>query len=822
MTKFFSFDEAWNQSLEYFNGAEYTTSVFLSKYALRDNDLNILEPTPDYMHDRLATEFARIDAEKYGQNYDERFKVYRDAIDKFARIVPQGSPMAAIGNKYQLMSASNCVVVESPEDSIEGIFTTALDLAQLMKRRCGVGLDISSLRPDGTNVNNAARTTSGAWSFADLYSYVTRMIGQSGRRGALMVTIDVHHPDVMKFITMKHDKTKVTGANISVRLSNEFLKAVETDSLYEQRWPCEGEPKIKKMVSAREVWNEIIESATTTAEPGLIMWNTMLANLPAHCYPQYKTISTNPCSEIALSAYDSCRLVSINLTGYVRNAFEPNVSFDYSAFEDDIRIAMQMVDNIVDIELELINKIKGVCKEGRETDLWNKLYKAGEEGRRTGLGTHALGDTLAQLRIRYDSEDALVIIDKIYSTFRDAAYGASVDLAKERGAFPAFNWELEKNCEFIQRLPNSIKKQMAKTGRRNVAILTQAPTGSTSAISKVGEFNRFYTSSGIEPVHSNYSTRRKKINANDEHVRVDFVDVVGDKWQEYKIYHPNVLNYREKFGNDSDDELPDFFVTADKIDGDMRIKLQGLAQAYIDHSISSTINLPKGTKSDIVGRLYMNAWKHGLKGVTVYVEGSRDGVILSENEAESDDRIVPERQMTLKSETHKIKIDTGDSELKNAYITVSFFPDTTDPYEVFINAPVASNMKDIQILEVASRLASLALRHGVPVEFVSKQLEKVDGQYLYSIPVSIAKALRSYIKTENKKAVQNETGPEALLPAKQPTKLIAKINNISSEQEKRHNVPRKIACKNPESCPSEKIYEEGCVRCTECPWSGCS
>jgi ribonucleoside-diphosphate reductase alpha chain len=1611
MTKVFSFDEAWQQSLEYFNGAEYTTSVFLSKYALRDNDLNILEPTPDYMHDRLASEFARIDADKYGLNYDERFAIYRASMDKFARIVPQGSPMAAIGNKYQLMSASNCVVVKSPEDSIEGIFSTALELAQLMKRRCGVGLDISSLRPDGTNVNNAARTTSGAWSFADLYSYVTRMIGQciakgervltkngltsiediipgtnvwtrkgwvkvnsvqkngpktifkitskegfsiktseehifltsengvleekklkdfeigdsivllpgtntqkqyvelndftyikklhnnsnrlnediklpkqldeklsyvlgymfgdgctefdkfneplnisvacghkwpkiqenyekivfdifgfkiksyhgdgavnkvcigskvitgwleqnnilkpksheifipnviwqspssvqlaflsgffdadgynsgskkgyvfstvnhkfakdiqtmlmangiisklfvedrselnwrslftvsitgrhaqskfvetvgafsikikhnifvserdnyltpykastlnvshnkydfipdetqyvsanaylqlpqdkrngellikseiiaieevgtedtydlvleeehlfwcegfyvhnSGRRGALMVTIDVHHPDVMKFITMKHDKTKVTGANISVRLSNEFLKAVETDSLYEQRWPCEGEPKIKKMVSAREVWNEIIESATTTAEPGLIMWDTMLANLPAHCYPQYKTISTNPslrgdtlvltsegvqpiknldgksilvrnlfgewkeakafisgknqqlvkitftngqyifctkehkwpilntqghvydgrngepnkkpsidlkrkdkipfpsfdkpinnklcsftnedgfmlgwlygdgwksyhktnevdqigfifneneidignrvlsytnklaktpstlrqdhdsaaktfcstdknvlaqfnklgadfktngipstvwngnsefisgfidglfssdayvrvtnklstsqiilvsaheelihdvqkllsfygvksnirksvsktssfpnkkvydkiytrydliisgiytkkfikhftlssvdkkikceilssidsqshdtnktsyannreylvvrdveltslyedvyditvydethtfltecgitgnCSEIALSAYDSCRLVSINLTGYVRNAFEPNVSFDYSAFEDDVRIAMQMVDNIVDIELELINKIKAVCQEGSETALWDKLYKAGEEGRRTGLGSHALGDTLAQLRIRYDSEEALTIIDKIYSTFRNAAYEASVDLAKERGAFPAFNWELEKNCEFIQRLPNSIKKQMAKTGRRNVSILTQAPTGSTSAISKVGEFNSFYTSSGIEPVHSNYSTRRKKINANDQNVRVDFVDVVGDKWQEYKIYHPNVLNYREKFGTDSDDDLPDYFVTADKIDGDMRIKLQGLAQTYIDHSISSTINLPKGTKSDVVGRLYMNAWKHNLKGVTVYVEGSRDGVILSESETESNDRVIPERQMTLKSETHKIKIDTGDSELKNAYITISFFPDTSDPYEVFINAPVASNMKDIQILEAASRLASLALRHGVPVEFVSKQLEKIDGQYLYSIPVSIAKALRSYIKTEKteNRKIQSEESPKKIPAVKSEPKT--KLFDTTPVQEKEANKTlRKIACKNPESCNSEKIYEEGCVRCTECPWSGCS
>ncbi len=1197
MTKVFSFDEAWNQSLAYFNGAEYTTSVFISKYALRDNDLNILEPTPDYMHDRLASEFARIDAEKYGLNYEERFKVYRDGMDKFARIVPQGSPMSAVGNPYQIMSASNCVVIQSPVDSVEGIIMSGLDLAQLMKRRAGVGIDISTLRPDGTPVNNAARTTSGAWSFSDFFSYITRMIGQNSRRGALMITMDVHHPDIINFITMKHDKTKVTGANVSVRLSNEFLKAVETDSLYEQRWPCEGEPKIRKMISAKQVWNEIIESATTTAEPGLIMWDSMTENLPAHYYPQFKSQSTNPCcfdkdsdvyvitkngikeikdiknddyiwidenkcwaktsgyfdagqqevfkvafsnndvlyitanhklekltkisindrkveyikelvelkdlqlndlislhtnevfdggfgnigsfddgvllgwltgdgclsykyendiwptmylscwdgeydvadkliglakkytpdlnlhsyndqygnivkrvvshnltryitekyqtnlwnfkagynaflynasrdflkgyissyfsadgtvadvaqnsryaiqltsidferlkqiknilnlfgiishvglnkkadrikirhvfyecknsyrltisgyknikqfydtigfvsdrkqlklenilsnfiregrasqacvkidniqsigiknvgcievdsyhkftangiisgnSEICLSPYDSCRLISLNLTGYVRNAFEEKALFDFDLFKEDIDTAMQMIDNLVDIEIELIDKIKSACGSEHEINLWNKLRNAGEQGRRTGLGTHALADALAQLRIKYDSDESINMIDKIYSILRDSAYSKSIELAKVRGAFPAFDWSIEKNCPFIKRLPKKIQKDMSEYGRRNISILTQAPTGSVSAISKVGQFNRFYTSSGVEPVFRNFSIRRKKINPNDQNVRIDFTDVVGDKWQEYKIYHPNVEAYKEKFNISNDNELPEYFITSDQIDANARVKLQGTEQLYLDHSISSTLNLPKGTKSDVVGKLYIDAWKNGLKGITVYVEGSRDGVILSENETEGDNRIVPERQMTLKSETHKIKIDTGDSELKNAYITVSFFPDTADPYEVFINAPVASNMKDIQILEVASRLASLALRHGVPVEFVSKQLEKVDGQYLYSIPVSIAKALRSYIKAD-KKAQQNDAAVvPAILPAKQQSKPVAKINILGPEQEKRPNVLRKVTCKNPETCPSEKIYEEGCIRCTECPWSGCS
>jgi len=544
--------------------------------------------------------------------------------------------------------------------------------------------------------------------------------------------------------------------------------------------------------------------------------------LPAHYYPQFKSQSTNPCSEICLSPYDSCRLISLNLTGYIRNAFEEDVSFDFDLFKEDICTAMQMIDNLVDIELELIDKIKLACGSEHETKLWNKLRNAGEQGRRTGLGTHALADALAQLKIKYDSEESIEIIDKIYSIFRDTAYSKSVDLAKIRGPFPAFDWSIEKNCPFIKRLPKKIQKDISEHGRRNISILTQAPTGSVSAISKVGQFNRFYTSSGVEPVFRNFLIRRKKINPNDQNVRVDFIDVVGDKWQEYKIYHPNVEAYKKKFQNENDSNLPDYFVTSDQIDANARVRLQGVEQLYLDHSISSTINLPKGTKSEVVGKLYMDAWKNGLKGITVYVDGSRDGVLLTESDTKDNDRIVPERQMTLQSQTHKIKIDTGDSELKNAYITVSFFPDTNDPYEVFINAPVASNMKDIQILEVASRLASLALRHGVPVEFVSKQLEKVDGQYLYSIPVSIAKALRSYTKTENTKH-ENEIVIQTVLPTKQHT-LIKPItkNILGSEQEKKHNVSRKIACKNPETCSSEKIYEEGCVRCTECPWSGCS
>lgn len=590
MNKTYAYDEALKMSLEYFSGNDLAARVYLDKYAMRNKEGSILEPTPDFMHDRLATEFARVD-EKYGHDFDERFGVYRNALNKFQRIVPQGSPMSAVGNTHSLMSASNCVVIESPRDSVGGIFDTAKELAELYKRRCGVGVDISTLRPEGFVVNNAARTTTGAWSFANFYSEVTRMIGQNSRRGALMITLSVHHPDVVKFATMKHDLTKVTGANVSVRLTDEFLKAVEEDGEYEQRWPVEGEPKFSKTVRARDVWEVIVDSATKTAEPGLIMWDNMTNNLPAHSYPNFKTRSTNPCSEIALSAYDSCRLISINLTGYVRNAFESSAEFDFNAFASDVNLAMQMADNLVDIELDLIDRIKSMCEPGHETELWEKLWKAGHDGRRTGLGTHGLADTMAQLKIKYDSDEGVNFVKELYSLLRDTAYTKSCSLAKERGAFPAFDWELEKSNSFISRLPNEIKKDLENHGRRNISILTQAPTGSVSLLSKVGDFDTFNVSSGVEPVFRNGYTRRKKINPGDKNSRVDFIDVVGDSWQEFTVFHSNVKNYINKVlnGEGSVDDLPEFFVTSDQIDWKKRVEIQGAEQLMLDHSISSCL-----------------------------------------------------------------------------------------------------------------------------------------------------------------------------------------------------------------------------------------
>ncbi len=819
----YTYSQVLEASTKYFNNNELAAKVFVDKYALRDNHGNFLELTPDDMHDRLAREFARIDHEKYDQNFDERFSIYRDALNKFARICPQGSPMSAIGNHYQIMSASNCVVIESPNDSIDGIIETGKNIAQLYKRRCGVGLDLSTLRPDGTPVNNAARTTTGAWSFADFYSYITRMIGQSSRRGALMLTLDIHHPDAMKFSTMKHDKTKVTGANVSLKLSNEFLNAVENNTEYEQRWPIDGEAKIVKHISANHVWETIIKSATETAEPGLIMWDNMTNELPAHCYPEFKTISVNPCAEIALSKFDSCRLISINLTGYVRNAFQNNAYFDFDSFAIDVSIAQQMADNLVDLEIELIKNIQKSC-DIHEKNLWQQLLNAGVNGRRTGTGTHGLADTLAQLCIRYDSDKAMDTVDKIYNTLRDTAYDTSVELAKQRGPFKVYDWDKEQSCPFIERLPQKIKNKMKKYGRRNISLLTQAPTGSVSILSKVGEFSEYNVSSGVEPVFRNFYTRRKKINHDDEKGRVDFVDIVGDKWQEFKVFHSNIKNYLKYNLLKDDCELPDYFITSDQINWLKRIELQSIEQKYIDHSISSTINLPKGTSANIVGKLYLEAWKKGLKGVTIYVDGSRDGVLISETNKQSSERpdnicsaLAPKRPDKLRCNIKKVKIDGEpwtlfvglyNSRPYEIFGGLSKYVDIPNKYKLgeiskngkvdgvsTYNLVLGEGEDQMIIKDVANvfenanfgaftRTISLALRHGVPVQYIVEQLQKDKYSDMASFSKVIGRVLKNYI-IDGTKSTSDKTCP---------------------------------------SCKSENsiIYQEGCLTCSNCSYSKCN
>lgn len=976
-SKKYTFDEAFAASNKYFFDNELAANVWCDKYAMRDKEGLFLEKTPDQMHDRLAAEFARIDIEKYGAesaggNYETRYKKYRDAMDQFSRIVPQGSPMCAVGNTQQIMSASNCVVVEPPKDSIAGIMKTGAELAQLFKRRCGVGLDISGLRPDGFHVNNAARTTSGAWSFADYYSYITRLIGQRGRRGALMVTLNVHHPDVESFARMKADLKKVTGANVSIRLSDEFLQAVEDDTTYEQRWPCEDNenPIWTKQVSARQVWETVIETATATAEPGLIFWDKITKRLPAHNYPQFKTRSTNPCcfakesevivttkegpkeiktvtnkdevwidseevwaktsgyfdagihptytvtfdnstvlaitmnhklehptrglvelknldigdqinldrslnhsartatitgidycgdlqvgcievekyhkftangiisgnSEIALSSYDSCRLISLNLTGFVRDAFTQKANFHWEAFADDVHLAMQMIDNLVDIELELIEKIQAVCSTDDERNLWQKLWQAGHDGRRTGLGTHGLGDMLAQLGIKYDSQEALDFADRLYEVLRNNAYMASIELAEKRGAFPAFDWKLEKDNEYIQDLPEEFKERMAKTGRRNIAILTQAPTGSVSIVSKTGEFDRFSVSSGVEPVFRNNFTRRKKINSGDINTRVDYTDALGDNWQNFDVYHSNVLNYFEKIhGAVIEDladertqsllaglmkELPEQFVTSDQVDWKFRVDLQGHEQHFIDHSISSTINLPRGTTSDVVGGIYLSGWRAGLKGVTVYVDGSRDGVLITKEDEKIDPSVRPDKIIRLQSPKRpkELPCDIHQHTVRGEKWTALVGLLEGEPYEMFggysgaiqlpkkyskgilkrrargkydLIIPVGEDelvIKDVvgtfndDEIGWTTRLMSTSLRHGAPIEFLVEQLSKSGS--IQSFSRVLARVLKKYIPDGEK-------------------------------------VKTNIACGNECDSP-DLIYTEGCVSCSGCGWTKCS
>jgi len=766
----YSFEEVMNCTKEYFNGGELEASVWTDKYAVKDNEGRYHELTPHDMHKRLAGEFARIDHEKYGLNLTEKYSEYLSAMIEFERIVPQGSPMSAVGNKLRTMSASNCVVVESPHDSIGGIFKTATELAQLYKRRCGVGVDVSTLRPEDWAVNNAARKTTGPTSFCDLYSEVTRRIGQDGRRGALMLTMNVHHPDIEKFARMKADKKKVTGANVSVRLTDEFLEAVDKDTEYEQRFPCEEGtiPVFTRKVRARDVWNTIIKYATLSAEPGLIFWDRMTKRLPAHAYKRFRSTSTNPCSEICLSPYDSCRLISINLTAYVRNPFTSEAYFDWNAFRRDVKTATQMADNLVDIELELIDKILLKCEDDLERTMWGKLREAGERGRRVGLGTHGLADTMAQLGLRYDGKDALAFADTLGAELRDTAYNTSIDLAIIRGPFPEFNWETEKDNEYIKSLPESIQRRMELHGRRNIALLTNAPTGSVSLISKTGPtFKRFQVSSGMEPVFKNAHIRRRKGNPGDPGFRTDRIDDLGDHWMEFKVHHHNVANWAEVTGGDLN-SLPDIFVESESINWLARVELQGTLQKYIDHSISSTINLPRGTTEETVGQIYLHAWKSGLKGVTVYVDGSRDGVLVDEKESAANKKIdtsvrpesvvrmmAPKRPKELPCEIHQASVKG-----RKWYAIVGLL--NGEPYEMFggpaSTIDIPGKCKTGKIVRRAqgkyslvfdndcesiddivsklcytdggehfgwvTRLVSTSLRHGTPIEFLVEQLNK--------------------------------------------------------------------------------------------------
>jgi ribonucleoside-diphosphate reductase alpha chain len=804
-------DEVKNATLKYFNGDELATNVWMTKYALKNCEGFFVEKTPEDMHRRLAREFGRIE-EKFNSERALSEETIYQYLENFKYIVPQGSPMMGIGNNYVNVSLSNCVVVDQPQDNISSIVDSGRNIANLFKRRCGVGIDISELRPEGAPVNNSAGTTTGAWSFADFYSYVCRMIGQNGRRGALMITMDIRHPDIRQFVLMKHDLAKVTGANVSIKISDDFMRAVETDDLFTLQFPVDSEnPIFEEQIDAKALWDIIINSATKTAEPGLLMWDNITSTLPAEEYANegFKTITTNPCGEIPLSANDSCRLISINLKSFVKNKFQKKANFDFQKFSEVAAMAMRLSDDLVELELEKLSGIIDACDTEDEKALWGKLQRACKDGRRTGLGTHGLADAMACLGLRYDSKRAIETIEKIYETLRNSAYTESARLSEERGPFRVFDWDKEKDNKFIKSLPQNIQMLIRQVGRRNISILTNAPTGSVSILSQ--------TSSGLEPVFRNKYTRRRKLSHDENAVTPDYVDELGDKWAEYEVYHHNVQEWRTK---NKGRKLPNFFVESDQIDWTRRIDVQAAIQKNIDHSISSTINLPKETAPEVVANLYLQGWKAGLKGVTVYVDGSRSGVLVANEDSPLEEEGFPHNRAPRRPK--ELSCDIHHTTIMGEKWTILVGLMEGRPYEVmgglatYIEIPkkytegklikhprktinskydlkFGENGGDVTIKDIVkvfdnpnhssfTRLISLSLRHGAPIQYVVEQMQKDKESDMFSFARCVSRVMKHYIKD----------GTE-----------------VSDK-----------ACT---SCGDEDglIYMEGCLTCKNCGYSKC-
>lgn len=648
----YSYSEAYEASLAYFNGDELAARVWVSKYALKDSGHNIYELTPADMHHRIAGEIARIEA-KYPNpmSHEEVFEL----LDRFRYVVPQGSPMAGIGNNLQVGSLSNCFVIglDGHPDSYGGIILIDEEQVQLMKRRGGVGHDLSHIRPKGTPVKNSALTSTGLVPFMERYSNSTREVAQDGRRGALMMTVSIKHPDAEKFIDAKMEAGKVTGANVSVKIDDDFMRAATEGHPYTQQFPINSDnPETKTEIDATALWNKITHNAWKSAEPGVLFWDTVLRESVPDCYADlgFETVSTNPCGEIPLCPYDSCRLVAINLYSYVKNPFTPQAEFDFDLFRKHVAKTQRVLDDIIDLEMEKIDAIIAKIEtdpetaevKGAELNLWRKIRTKTLMGRRTGAGTTGEGDMLAAMGLRYGSDEAIEFSVKVHRELMLAYYRASVDMAEERGPFEVYDAKREENNPFIGRLREAdpeLYDKMVRVGRRNIACLTIAPTGTTSIMTQ--------TSSGIEPVFLPVYKRRRKVNPNDVDVHVDFVDETGDSFEEYIVYHHKFLEWmcvngieaKKNMTAEEIDELvaksPYYKATANDIDWMAKVRMQGAIQKWVDHSISVTINLPADVSEELVNHLYVEAWKAGCKGCTVYRDGSRDNVLAAVTKKES-------------------------------------------------------------------------------------------------------------------------------------------------------------------------------------------
>ncbi|GAB7089206.1 adenosylcobalamin-dependent ribonucleoside-diphosphate reductase [Marinifilum fragile] len=837
MKETFSSEEAFQASFKYFNGDELAARVWLNKYALKDSFGNIYEKTPDDMHRRIASEIARIE-KRYPNplSEEEIFAVLKD----FKYIVPQGSPMSGIGNKFQIASLSNCFVIgnDGDSDSYGGIMKIDQEQVQLMKRRGGVGHDLSHIRPKGSPVKNSALTSTGVVPFMERYSNSTREVAQDGRRGALMLSVSVKHPDSEEFIDAKMEQGKVTGANVSVKIHDEFMQAVLDGKPYTQQYPINSEnPTYKKDIDAGKLWNKIVHNAWKSAEPGILFWDTIERESVPDCYADlgYRTVSTNPCGEIPLCPYDSCRLLAINLYSYVENPFTKKAKFNFDLFKKHVALAQRIMDDIIDLELEKIDAIIEKIDsdpEGREIkrvekDLWLNIKTKANEGRRTGVGITAEGDMIAALGMCYGSDEAIDFSVEVHKTIAVEAYRSSVYLAKDRGAFDIFDINRESKNPFILRLKEAdenLYAEMKKYGRRNIACLTIAPTGTTSLMTQ--------TTSGIEPVFMPVYKRRRKVNPNDKDVRVDFVDEVGDSWEEFVVFHhkfvtwmeANGINAAQHFTSEEVDELvkksPYYKATSNDVDWVQKVRMQGRVQKWVDHSISVTVNLPSDVPESLVGDLYVEAWKSGCKGCTVYRDGSRSGVLISNDKKEEETKIVPEkRPVELEAEVVRFQ---NNKEKWIAFIGLY----KGQPYEIFtgiaddeegillpksVNKGIIIKRKDDEgntrydfqfcnkrgfktTFEGLSykfdkefwnyaKLISGVLRHGMPIEQVVNLVSglQLDSENINTWKNGVERALKKYIP--------NGTKAKGMICA---------------------------------DCGSDHIiYQEGCLICQSCGTSKC-
>jgi ribonucleoside-diphosphate reductase alpha chain len=787
----YTYDEVLKASLDYFNGDELASSVFAGKYALQDSEGNYLELTPDDMHQRLASAFAGIET-KYdnAMYYEDIYNLFKD----FKYIIPQGSPMSGIGNEAKIQSLSNCFVIEAPADSYAGILKTDQEQVQIMKRRGGVGFDISTIRPKGMITSNAAKTTDGIEVFLDRFSNSCREVAQGGRRGALMLSISVHHPQIMEFIKIKSDLSRVTGANISVRVTNEFMEAVKLGQQYEQRWPVDAEdPEVSnKDISAMEVWNALIEGAHTSAEPGVLFWDTATQMTPSDAYVEdgFGSVSTNPCGEIILSPYDSCRLMLINLTSFVKNSWKDNALFDYGHFREVTKKAQRLMDDMIDLEIEQIDKILTKIDNDPESDdvkyyekgLWQKIKEVATKGRRTGLGITGLGDAIAMLGQRYGSEESIKTTEEIYKWLSLASYEESIQLAKERGAFEVFNHHKEKDHPFIERIINELTPEVVEDyrtyGRRNIANTTTAPAGSVSCLTQ--------TTSGIEPAFMLYYKRRKKVQNGEE---VMFVDDLGDEWKEFNVYHHKFKEWMSAT-HVSDEEVdiaiehsPYFGATANEIDWRAKVKLQSVAQKWICHAISNTTNLPADVSVETVKDIYMLGWELGCKGITVYRDGSRSGVLVAtddkkEKSSEIIERNAPKRPEELECDIYHTSIkgqkwvvliglldgkpyeviggEADQIEIPSRYRSGKLYKRIFKTLNSKYDLSVGRGDDELILKDVVSvfdnpnhagytRVISTSLRHGVPVQYLFEQMQKDKEMDMFSFSKVIARCLKNYI-----------------------------------------------------------------------------